>query len=66
MARRVFMTEVSGGRVRGRLRLGGWMVGVKVAMGNRGMTVDAAEQFFFSSTVVAVQRPSLRLHARKA
>ena len=38
MARRVFMTEVSGGRVRGRPRLG-WMDGVKVALGNRGMTV---------------------------
>ena len=30
MARRVFMAEVSGGRVRGRPRLC-WMVGVKVA-----------------------------------
>ena len=30
MARRVLMTEVSGGRVRGRSRLG-WMDGVKVA-----------------------------------
>ena len=39
MARRVLMAEVSGGRVRGRLRLG-WMDGVKVALGNRGMTVD--------------------------
>ena len=29
MARRVLMTEVSGGRVRGRPRLG-WMDGVKV------------------------------------
>ena len=34
MARRVSMAEVSGGRVRGRLRLG-WMDGVKVALGNR-------------------------------
>ena len=42
MARRVLMAEVSGGRVRGRLRLG-WMDGVKVALGNRGMTVEAAE-----------------------
>ena len=40
MARRVFMTEVSGGRVLGRPRLG-WMDGVKVALGNRGMTVEA-------------------------
>ena len=30
MARRVMMAEVSGGRVRGRPRLG-WMDGVKVA-----------------------------------
>ena len=37
------MAEVSGGRVRGRLRLG-WMDGVKVALGNRGMTVEAARQ----------------------
>ena len=40
MARRVLMAEVSGGRVRGRPRLG-WMDGVKVALGNRGMTVEA-------------------------
>ena len=33
--------EVSGGRVRGRPRLGS-MDGVKVALGNRGMTVEAA------------------------
>ena len=32
MARRLLMVEVSGGRVRGRLRLG-WMDGVKVAFG---------------------------------
>ena len=37
-ARRVLMAEVSGGRVPGRLRLG-WMDGVKVALGNRGMTL---------------------------
>ena len=43
MARRVFMAEVSGGRVRGRPRLG-WMDGVKGALGNRGMTVEAARQ----------------------
>ena len=41
MARRVLMAEVSGGWVRGRPRLG-WMDGVKVALGNRGMTVEAA------------------------
>ena len=39
-ARRVLITEVSGGRVRGRRRLG-WMDGVNVALGNRGMTVEA-------------------------
>ena len=38
MARRVWMAEVSGGRVRGRPRLG-WMDCVKVALGNRGITV---------------------------
>ena len=32
MARTVSMAEVSGGRVRGRPRLG-WMAGVKVALG---------------------------------
>ena len=43
MARRVLMAEVRGGRVRGRLRLG-WMDGEKVALGNRGMAVEAARQ----------------------
>ena len=43
MARRVLMAEVSGGRVRGRPRLG-WMDGVKVALCNRGVTVEAARQ----------------------
>ena len=43
MARRVLMEEVSGERIRGRPRLG-WMDGVKVALGNRGMTVAAARQ----------------------
>ena len=43
MARRVLMAEVSGGRVRGRPRLG-WMDGVKVTLGSRGMTVEAARQ----------------------
>ena len=38
MARRVLMVKISGGRVQGRPRLG-WMDGVKVALGNRGMTV---------------------------
>ena len=40
MARRVLMAEVSVGRVRGRPRLG-WMDGVKVALGNRRMMVEA-------------------------
>ena len=43
MARRVLMAEFSGGRVRGRPRLG-WMDGVKVALGNRRMTVEAARK----------------------
>ena len=44
MARRVLMAKVSEGRVRERPRLG-WMDGVKVALGNRGMTVEAARQY---------------------
>ena len=40
MDRRVLMAEVSEGRVRGRPRLGS-MDGVKVALGNRGITVEA-------------------------
>ena len=43
MARKVLMAKVSGGWVRGRPRLG-WMDYVKVALGNRGMTVEAAQQ----------------------
>ena len=43
IARRVLMAEVSGGRVRGRPMLG-WMDGVKAALGNRGMTVEAVQQ----------------------
>ena len=43
MARRMLMAEVSGGRVRGRPRLG-WMDGVEVALGNRGKMVEAARQ----------------------
>ena len=43
MARRVLMAEVSGVRVRRRPRLG-WMDGAKVALVNRGMTVEAARQ----------------------
>ena len=44
MASSVCMAEVSGRRVRGRPRLD-WMDGVKVALGNRGMTVEAARQY---------------------
>ena len=43
MARRVLMAEVRGGRVRRTPRLG-LMDGVKVALGNRRMTVEAACQ----------------------
>ena len=43
MARRMLMAEVSVERVRGRPRLG-WMDGVKVSLGNKGMTVEAARQ----------------------
>ena len=43
MARRVLMAEVSGRQVPGRPRLD-WMDGVKVALGNRGVTVEAARQ----------------------
>ena len=43
MARRVLMAEGSVGRVRGRQRLP-WIDGVKVALGNKGMTVEAARQ----------------------
>ena len=43
MATRVLMAEVIKGRVQGRPMLG-CMDGVKVALGNRGMTVEAARQ----------------------
>ena len=43
ITRRVLMAEVSGGRVRLSPRLG-WMDGVKVALGNRGVTVEDARQ----------------------
>ena len=43
MARRVLMAVVTGGRGRGRPRLG-WTDGVKVALGNRGMSVEAARK----------------------
>ena len=43
MARRVLMALLSGGRVRGRPRLG-WIDGVKVTLANRGMPVEAAGQ----------------------
>ena len=37
------MAEVIGDRVQGRPRLG-WMDGVKMALGNRGMTVETARK----------------------
>ena len=43
MARRVSIPEVSGGQGRGRPRLG-WMHREKVALGNRGMMVEAVCQ----------------------
>ena len=43
MVRRALMAEASGGRVRLRRRLG-WMDGVKLALGNKGMTVEAARK----------------------
>ena len=43
MARRVIMAEASRGWVRGRPRLS-WMDFVKVALGNRGIMVEAAHQ----------------------
>ena len=38
------MSEVSEGRVRGRPRLG-WMDGLQMALGNRGVTVDVVRQY---------------------
>ena len=43
MARRLLTAKVSWGRVCGRPRLG-WMNGVKVAVGNREMTVGTARK----------------------
>ena len=43
MSRRVLMADVSGGRVRGRPRLG-WMDGANVALGGREMTVEPGRQ----------------------
>ena len=40
---RVLMSYISGGRVRGRPRLG-WMDGVKMALCSRGMAVETARQ----------------------
>ena len=44
MVRRVLMAEASGGRVQGRPRFG-WKGGVKVTLGNKKITVDAARQY---------------------
>ena len=43
MTRRGLVAEVGGGQEQGRPRLG-WLDGVKVAFGNRGITVEAARQ----------------------
>ena len=43
LARRMLMVAVSEGRVRGKPRLC-WIDGVKVTLGNRGMTVEAARK----------------------
>ena len=43
VTRRVLMAEVTGGRERGRPRLS-WMDDAKVALGNRGMTMEAERQ----------------------
>ena len=43
LTRRVMMAEVNGGRVRRKPRFG-WMDGVKVALGNRGMAAEAARR----------------------
>ena len=43
MARRVLMAEVSRDQVRDRPRLG-WLDGVKVTFGKRGMTVEVTRQ----------------------
>ena len=48
MARKVLMAKVRGGWVRGRPRLG-WMDGVKVALGNRRTTLEAAGQYLRKS-----------------
>ena len=45
MARSLLMAEVSGGRVRGRPRLG-WMDGVKVALGNRALLHMDLNEFY--------------------
>ena len=44
MSRRMLVSEVSGGTVRERPRLG-WMDFVKVALGKREMTMEAARQY---------------------
>ena len=43
VARRVLKADVSEGWVRGRPR-SGWMDGVKMALGSRGITVEAVRQ----------------------
>ena len=43
MAKTVLMSEVFGGRVQGRPRVG-WMDGVEVAMGSRHIAVEGTRQ----------------------
>ena len=43
LAKRVLISKVSGGRVRGRPRLG-WVDGVEVAFDNKEKTVETARQ----------------------
>ena len=50
MVRRVSMDEVIRGRVQGRQRLG-WMEGVKVALGNKGMMVEGAQQCIYARII---------------
>ena len=55
------MAEISGGRVRGRPRLD-WMDGVKVALGNRRMTVEAARQALPCSAGYHLESGGMPLH----
>ena len=60
VVRRVLMAEVNGGRVRGRQRLS-WIDGVNVALGNRGMTLEADKESgeLWGICILSFQRPFL-------